>query len=225
MGLMDILNGMQNGPRGQQQPSGAQSQSGGMSPIMMALLGLLAFKAVKHIGGQAGGPGSQARPTSGTPTGYGGQDRPTSAPPSGTVQARTPSGGLADIFGSLFGGGPSGAKPVGSNPMPGGLGSLLGGAAAGSVLSGGLGRLINDLQQSGQGQVAQSWINRGPNDEIAPADLKKALGSETLDALAKHTGLSRDELLEGLSQNLPDLIDQLTPNGRLPTEEEASRMV
>jgi uncharacterized protein YidB (DUF937 family) len=219
---MDILNGMQNGPRGQQQPSGrAPPQSGGMSPIMMALLGLLAFKAVKHIGGQAAGPGAQGRPGSGNPTGYGGQDRSTSTPSSGTVQARAPSGGLADIFGSLFGGGPSGAKPVGSNPMPGGLGSLLGGAA----LSGGLGHLINDLQQSGQGRAAQSWVDRGPNQEIAPADLKKALGSETLDALAKQTGLSRDELLEGLSQNLPDLIDQLTPNGRLPTEEEASRMV
>ena len=109
--------------------------------------------------------------------------------------------------------------------MPGGLGTLLGGAAAGSVLSGGLGRLINDLQQSGQGRVAQSWVNRGPNDEIAPTDLKKALGNETLDALAKQTGLNRDELLQGLSQNLPDLIDQLTPNGRLPTEEEAARMM
>jgi uncharacterized protein YidB (DUF937 family) len=109
--------------------------------------------------------------------------------------------------------------------MPGGLGSLLGGAAAGTVLSGGLGRLINDLQKSGQSRVAQSWIDRGPNEEIAPADLRKALGSDTLDALAKQTGLSRDELLEGLRQNLPELIDKLTPNGRLPTEEEASRMM
>jgi len=126
----------------------------------------------------------------------------------------------------LFGGGPSSAKPGASNnPLSSGLGSLFGGAAAGSVLSGGLGRLINDLQQSGQGRVAQSWVDRGPNQEIAPADLKKALGSETLDALAKQTGMSRDELLEGLRQNLPDLIDQLTPNGRLPTEEEASRMM
>jgi len=225
MGLMDILNGMQNGPRGQRQPPSSAPQSGGMSPIMMALLGLLAYKAVKHIGGQAAGPGAQGRPTSNPPTGYGGQDRPASVPSTGTVQARTPGGGLADIFGSLFGGGPSGAKPVGSNPMPGGLGPLLGGAAAGSVLSGGLGRLINDLQQSGQGRVAQSWIDRGPNQQIAPADLRNALGSDTLDALAKQTGLSPDELLNGLSQNLPDLIDQLTPNGRLPTEEEASRMM
>jgi len=224
MGLMDILNGMQNGPRGQQQPpTGGAPGSGGMSPIMMALLGLLTYKAVKHIGGQPGGPGAQGRPTSGPPTGYGGQDRP--GPSTGTVQATTLSGSLANIFGGLFGGGPTSAKPAGSNPTPGGSGPVLGGAAAGTALSGGLGRLINDLQKSGQGRVAQSWIDRGPNEEIAPADLKKALGSDTLDALVKQTGLSRDELLEGLSQNLPVLIDKLTPNGRLPTEEEASRMV
>ena len=226
MGLMDILTGMQNGPRGQRQPTGsAPPESGGMSPIMMALLGLLAYKAVKHIGGQPAGPGGQVRPTSGPPTGQSGQDRPASGPATGTVQARAPSGGLGDILGSLFGGGPSGAKPVGSNPMPGGLGSLLGGAAAGSVLTSGLGGLLNDLMNSGQGRAAQSWVNRGPNQEIAPSDLQKALGSDELDALARQTGMNRDDLLEGLSQNLPDFIDQLTPDGRLPTEEEASRMV
>jgi uncharacterized protein YidB (DUF937 family) len=224
MGLMDILNGMQNGPRGQRQPPGSTPPgSGGMSPIMMALLGLLAYEGIKHIGGQPTGPGAQSRPTSAPPAGYGGQDRPT--PSSSTVQARTPSGGLADILGSLFGGGPSSAKPVGSNPMPGGSGPLLGGAAAGTVLSGGLGRLINDLTSSGQGRAAQSWIDRGPNQEIAPSDLKTALGTDALDTLVRQTGLSREELLEGLSKNLPDFIDQLTPNGRLPTDEEASRMM
>src|SRR5262245_10240587 len=225
MGLMVILTGMQNGPRGQRQPTGsAPPENGGMSPIMMALLGLLAYKAVKHIGGQPAAPGGQGRPTSGPP--IGGQSRPTSGPPAGTVQAGNPTGGgLGDILGSLFGGGPSSARPGGSTPLPGGLGPLLGGAAAGSVLSGGLGRLINDLQNNGQGRAAQSWIGRGPNQEIAPSDLQKALGSDELDALARQTGLNRDDLLEGLSQNLPDFIDQLTPNGRLPTEEEASRMV
>jgi len=64
MGLMDILNGMQNGPRGQRQPTGSAppESGGGVSPIMMALLGLLAYKAVKHIGGQPAAPGSQGRP-------------------------------------------------------------------------------------------------------------------------------------------------------------------
>jgi uncharacterized protein YidB (DUF937 family) len=37
--------------------------------------------------------------------------------------------------------------------------------------------------------------------------------------------MSMNDLLAGLSQHLPNLIDQLTPNGRLPTEQEAARMV
>jgi uncharacterized protein YidB (DUF937 family) len=210
MGLQDILTGMLNGPRGQRQPTGNAPSSGGMSPITMALLGLLAYKAAKHFGGQPASPGGQARPMPG--------------PSTGTIQAGNPSGGgLADILGGLFGGAPTSARP--GTPAPGGLGSLLGGAAAGSVLTSGLGSLINDLNNSGHGRVAQSWVNRGPNQEIAPSDLQKALGSDELDALARQTGLSHDELLEGLSQNLPGFVDQLTPDGRLPTEEEASRLV
>ena len=60
MGLLDVLNGMQNGPRG---PSTPSAGGGGMSPLTMAILGLLAYKAVKSFtGGQTAanpaGPGS-----------------------------------------------------------------------------------------------------------------------------------------------------------------------
>ena len=144
-------------------------------------------------------------------------------------------GGLDDILGGLFGGKSgsmpggtaTGAKPSGSlsDLFPGGLGSVLGGAAAGSVLSGGLGNIIKELQDSGHGRVAQSWVGTGPNEEIAPKDLGNALGTDTLNTLSKQTGLTMNDLLAGLSQHLPDLIDQLTPNGRLPTEHEAARMV
>jgi uncharacterized protein YidB (DUF937 family) len=223
MGLMDILNGMQNGPRGQRQPTPPGGGGGKMSPMTMALIGLLAYKALKHIGG-----GQQAAPA--------GAGRPTPLPPGGTVNAGNPGGGLGDILGGLFGG-KAGGVPAGGNPgaskpgaslgdmLPGGLGGLLGGAAAGGVLSGGLGNLLKEFQTSGHGSAAQSWIGTGPNQEIAPKDLANALGSDTIDALSKQTGMGRDDLLAGLSQQLPDLIDQLTPNGRLPTEEEASRMV
>jgi uncharacterized protein YidB (DUF937 family) len=109
--------------------------------------------------------------------------------------------------------------------FPGGLGGLLGGTAAGSVLTGGLGNIIKELQDSGHGRVAQSWVGTGPNQEIAPNHLADALGSDTLvDALSRQTGMGREDLLAGLSQHLPELIDRLSPNGRLPTEEEA-RMV
>jgi uncharacterized protein YidB (DUF937 family) len=217
MGLADVLTGMMNGPRGQRQPS--SGGGGGMSPIMIALLGLLAYKAFKGRGGQtapSGGVGQTGR-----------------LPPGGTTSAGGSGGDLGDILGGLFGGKPgsmpsgSGAKPGGSlsDLFPGGLGGVLGGAAAGSVLSGGLGNIIKELQDGGHGRVAQSWVGTGPNEEIAPKDLANALGSDTLNALSKQTGLSVDELLAGLSQHLPDLVDQLTPNGRLPTHEEAARMV
>ena len=217
MGLSDILTGMMNGPRGQRQPS--SGGGGGMSPIMMALLGLLAYKAFKGRGGQtapSGGMGQTGR-----------------LPPGGTVSAGGSGGDLGDILGGLFGGKPgsmpsgTGAKPGGSlsDLFPGGLGNVLGGAAAGSVLSGGLGNIIKELQDSGHAGVARSWVGAGPNEEIAPKDLAHALGSDTLNTLSNQTGLSMDELLAGLSQHLPDLVDQLTPNGRLPTHEEAARMI
>jgi uncharacterized protein YidB (DUF937 family) len=55
--------------------------------------------------------------------------------------------------------------------------------------------------------------------------LEAVAGADTLDALAKHTGVNRDELLAGLSQQLPGLINHLTPDGRLPTADEAARML
>jgi uncharacterized protein YidB (DUF937 family) len=109
--------------------------------------------------------------------------------------------------------------------LPGGLGGLLGGAAAGSVLSSGLGSLIKGFQESGHGNVAQSWVGNGENQDIAPNDLAAALGSDTVDALSKQTGMGREDLLGQLSNALPGLVDQLTPQGRLPTEQEASRML
>ena len=52
MGLIDVLSGMQNGPHGQRDPSATgSSSSGGMSPITMPILGLLAYKAVKGFAG------------------------------------------------------------------------------------------------------------------------------------------------------------------------------
>ncbi len=202
MGLLDILTGMQNGPRGQgQAPSGS---SGGMSPILTALLGLLAYKALGSggLGGILGG---------GAPGG---------APPMG----QAPGGGLGDILGGMLGGrfGSTGGAPGGGG-LGDLLGGMLGGGGAGNVLNGGLGQVLQDLQRSGHGQAAQSWVGRGQNEAIAPDDLATALGADTINALAEQTGLSQDDLLAGLSQNLPDFVDQLTPEGRLPTEEEASR--
>ena len=101
--------------------------------------------------------------------------------------------------------------------LKGGLGGLLAGGAAGSVLSGGLGDLLKQFQQNGQGDVANSWVGKGPNQDISESDLAKSIGIDDIDTLAQHTGLSRDELLSGLRRELPGAIDELTPEGRVPT--------
>lgn len=50
-------------------------------------------------------------------------------------------------------------------------------------------------------------------------------GADRIDALVAHSGMSRQELLDGLSQELPGVVDQLTPEGRVPTEQKAARLI
>jgi uncharacterized protein YidB (DUF937 family) len=104
------------------------------------------------------------------------------------------------------------------------LGGLLGGASAGSVLSGGLGDLVERLRQRGQGETADSWVARGPNKQLSPQQLEQAIGSDVVDNLVERTGLTRDELLSRLARTLPEAVDKYTPEGRLPTPEEADRL-
>ncbi len=190
MGLLDVLNGMQHGPRGSSAPSTPGEQSGGrMSPLTMAILGLLAWKTFKHFTSNQSAPGRAPAPP---PT-------PSPAPP---PQA-APGGDLGEI-------------------MKGGHGGLLAGGAAGTVLSGGLSDLLKQLQQSGHSETANSWVGQGQNKAISPGDLANALGADQIDQLSEQSGLSRDDLLHGLSQYLPQVVDHLTPDGRLPTEDELS---
>jgi uncharacterized protein YidB (DUF937 family) len=156
---------------------GGGMRRGGMSPLTMALLGLLAYKTMKGknlsdmFGANAGGQ-------------------------AGAGQGGPAQGGLGGL-------------------LQGGLGGLLGG---GGILSGGLNDLLKQFQNSGQGEKAQSWVSTGQNQPIEPSELQNALGEERIAWLMQQTGLSREELLDGLSRELPEAVDKLTPQGRLPEE-------
>ena len=138
----------------------------------------------------------------------------------GSQPGATPAPAPAPSSGNTANAGPSGGG-LGSL-IPGGLGGLLAGGAAGSVISGGLGDLLKQFQQNGHGETANSWVGPGPNKKIAPGDLADALGADQINSLSAQSGLSRDDLLSGLSQHLPEVINHLTPDGRLPTESELS---
>jgi uncharacterized protein YidB (DUF937 family) len=87
----------------------------------------------------------------------------------------------------------------------------------------GLKDLLDRFRQAGHEETAQSWISTGTNQPIAPHDLEQVLGEERLHWLMEQTGLSKDELLRGLSGALPAAINELTPNGRIPSDEELAR--
>jgi len=194
MGLLDVLTGMQSGLRGQPAPTTTGAGMSGMSPITMAILGLLISKAVKGLGSQ----------------------------PAGAAPAGNAGGGLGGLLqGTLGGGGGLGGGLGGL--LQAGLGSLLASGAAGGALSGGLGDLVRQFEQGGLGNAMNSWITQGPNHQVSPNDLARALGGDQINALMSQTGLSRDDLLAGLSQHLPQAIDELTPDGRLPTEQEITQ--
>jgi uncharacterized protein YidB (DUF937 family) len=210
MGLMDILNGMQNGPRG----GAGRAGGGGMSPLTMALLGLLAYKAVKSFSGSSADP---ANPAPGDPApGRSASGAP--APGAGGL-------GLDEILRGGLGGQGSGGL--------GGLGGVLGGLGGGGsgaggwggLLTSGLGDLLDQFHGAGKGDAARSWVGSGQNEPIAPHELSQVLTSEQIDFLTQRTGLSREELLAGLSEQLPSVVDGLTPAGRLPTSEEMNRAV
>src|SRR4051794_6659105 len=172
-------------------------------PSMTALLGLLAVA------------GYQNRDKISEWLGAGGQSPDTGGrtPQSGVQESGVQAGGLPSSGlprGGAAGGGLTGVLQE--------LGDSLRGTTPGGILSGGLGELIDHLKQSGQAETADSWVRHGPNRPIAPAELERAVGPETLDTLSRQTGLSGQELLARLSRELPDAVDKYTPDGRLPTE-------
>lgn len=112
-------------------------------------------------------------------------------------------GGLGDILGRL---------------ADGGLGDLLGGRSPGGILSGGLGGLLDQFRQNGLGDRADTWVKTGPNEGIQHDELSQALGDDVLSELEQKTGLSRDDILQRLSRDLPKAVDELTPDGSIPSE-------
>ena len=95
---------------------------------------------------------------------------------------------------------------------------------AGGML-GGLGGLLNKLEQGGLGDQTKSWVGSGQNQPVSPSQLGQALGPSILKTVSQLTGLSEDDLTKQLSQVLPGVVNGLTPNGRLPTMAELSKMM
>jgi uncharacterized protein YidB (DUF937 family) len=109
--------------------------------------------------------------------------------------------------------GMAGGQGAAGNPMAQIIGSLLSNGGP----HGGLAGLMQQFQQAGLGQQAASWVSTGANMPISVEQLTKVFGSSQLQQMASGAGIDSSQFGEQLSQLLPQMIDQLTPNGQMPT--------
>jgi uncharacterized protein YidB (DUF937 family) len=81
---------------------------------------------------------------------------------------------------------------------------------------GGIQGIVDQFQKQGLGATVQSWIGNGPNQPITAEQIHQALGAEGLKDLAAKAGLSTQDLAAKLSAILPQVIDKMTPEGKVP---------
>jgi uncharacterized protein YidB (DUF937 family) len=94
---------------------------------------------------------------------------------------------------------------------------------SGGGLLGGLSELVQRFQNAGHSETVNSWIGQGQNAPVQPGQLGSILGQQTIGDLARQSGLTEQELLAQLARVLPNIVNNLTPNGRLPTTAELGR--
>jgi len=153
-------------------------------------------------------------------------------------------GGLEDLLNQLGGGrGLPGGMPAGGglgdllNQMGGGgmptrsagAGSGLGGAMLGGLVmialqmlqrNGGLGGVLGRMKEQGYGREADSWVSTGENLPIPPDVLSQVFGRDVIEGSAREMGISPDEAAGGLAQVFPDLVNEITPNGRVEAQSD-----
>jgi uncharacterized protein YidB (DUF937 family) len=137
---------------------------------------------------------------------------------------------LDDILGNALGRGNQQTQ----DPLSAILSGLNGerGGGAGNMLlqlalsmlqqNGGLGGVLGKFRDAGMGAQADSWVSTGPNMNISADQLQQVFGSGALGDIAAKLGVSQDQAGSTMSQILPELINQLTPQGEVDSESENS---
>lgn len=81
---------------------------------------------------------------------------------------------------------------------------------------GGLAGLVQSFQQGGLGDIVNSWVSTGQNLPVSGQQLQNVLGGDLLGQLASQLGTTQEQASGSLADFLPQVIDQLTPNGQVP---------
>ncbi|SPP64687.1 YidB family protein [Nitrospira lenta] len=116
---------------------------------------------------------------------------------------------LMDQLGQAVGGMLGGSSN--QNPLMQALTGLLGPNSS----VGGLAGLVQTFQKNGLGEIVNSWVSTGKNLPVTPQQIQQGLGGDLLKQLATAAGVSTDAAGAQLAGLLPDLVDKLTPTGKI----------
>ena len=145
--------------------------------------------------------------------------------------------GLLDgLLGNVLGGALGGnrTQSQAQDPLSSILGGLTGGRGGGtgnillqlalSMLQqqGGLGNVLGKFREAGMGAQADSWVSTGQNVNISPNQLEQVFGSGALNDIASKLGMSQEQAGSAMAQVMPELINQLTPQGQVTADSENS---
>ncbi|MGA8864269.1 MAG: YidB family protein [Gallionella sp.] len=90
---------------------------------------------------------------------------------------------------------------------------------------GGLGGLVQKLEQSGLGPQVASWVSNGSNLPVTAEQIQSALNSPALQGIAAQFGLHSGDVANQLASLLPQVINHLTPNGHVPAQGDLTQEV
>jgi uncharacterized protein YidB (DUF937 family) len=155
------------------------------------------------LGGLAQGAGLD--PTMGRPS-------PRGRGNSGPQQMSPQAGGMSGVLMALL---PVVLAMLANRGGAGGLGGGMGGRGGAGGM-GDLGGLLEQFTRMGYAEQANSWVGTGANLPISPEIIAQVFGRDGLSQIASQAGLTESEASVGLSQILPDVVDRLTPQGRMP---------
>lgn len=130
---------------------------------------------------------------------------------------------IGDLLGSLTGGN----KGTGGNDSGGGsnLVQMVLPALMGLLAGGGLQKLLGGLQAKGLTSQVDSWTSSGANEQVSAADIKDVMGDDELSQVAQKANVSKDEAADAISQLLPNLVDQVSPEGKMPSSDGLSGLL
>lgn len=197
-----------------------QAQQGGLGGLLGGLTGgnnnsglggmlgnVVAGQVAKQMGGQSntGGLGGMLGGL------LGGQQKTTSA------------GDLGSILGSVLGSQSQQQSQSGGFNKGVLLLALLPIVLGFIQSNGGLSGVLAKFSGNGLDNKAQSWVNIDTdNDGLDAGDVLGLFGQDAINQACQQTGANQDQVCQGIAELLPQVVDGLTPQGNLQTEQQAN---